>query len=298
MCSIAKVANAYKQDTKTLRTFAPLSGIEFNKDTVAWKVEPQIVSLNTARGRLKLPFLCSPAQKELLRGKRGQSDLLLRDGQFYLSVAVTVEETEPFTPQGVIGVDMEIVNVATDSEGNTHTGEQVKKVRRRYRRLRQLLQPNTTRSARKHLAKVRRKESRFVTDINHCISKKLVQLAFDRQKALAIENLKGIRGQGNGLHRMMRTEPNSWAFFQLKSFLAYKSLRAGVTLLEVDPRYSSQTCSKCGHCERANRKTQESFRCVCCGLEANADFNASLNLKARGELSAALMFREEAFVSN
>ncbi len=298
VCAIAKVANAYKLDTDTLRTFQPLGGIEFNKDTVAWKVEEQSVSLNTVCGRLKVPFLCSPAQKELLRGKRGQADLILRDGQFYLSVAVTVQEAEAFPPTGVIGVDMGIVNVAADSEGNQYTGEQVKKVRRRYRRLRQLLQPNKTRSARKHLQKARRKESRFVKDTNHVISKKLVQLAFDRQKALAVETLTGIRQRGNGFNRAMRTELNNWAFFQLKTFLAYKSQRLGVTLIEVDPRYSSQTCSTCGHCERANRKTQEGFRCVCCGFEANADYNAALNLKARGELSAALMFREEAFASN
>ena len=84
---------------------------------------------------------------------------------------------------------------------------------------------------------------------------------------------------------------------QLKTFLHYKAKRAGVTLMEVDPRYSSQTCSACGHCERSNRKSQERFCCQCCGLEANADVNAALNLKARGELSAALMFRKEALAS-
>ena len=68
--------------------------------------------------------------KELLQGKKGQTDLLLRDGAFYLSCAVTVAEAEPFTPEGVIGIDLGIVNVATDSEGNRYTGEPVKKVRK------------------------------------------------------------------------------------------------------------------------------------------------------------------------
>jgi putative transposase len=126
----------------------------------------------------------------------------------------------------------------------------------------------------------------------------LVQLALDRQKALACEDLTGIRGRGNGFNRAMRTELNSWAFHQLKLFLAYKCQRAGVTLIEVDPRFSSQTCSGCGHCERGNRKSQEWFECLCCGLRLNADVNAALNLKAWGELSAALMFRLEAIASN
>lgn len=296
--AIAKVAHAYKLPTKTLRTFSPLGGIELDKDLLTWKVESQVVSINTVAGRLKIPFLCAADNKALLRGKRGQADLLLREGAFYLSVAVCVPESEVFPPCGVIGVDLGIVNVATDSEGNVHTGEPVKRVRRKYRRLRQLLQPKKTRSARKHLQKARKRESRFVKNENHRISKELVQLALDRQKALGLENLTGIRGRGNGFHRAMRTELNAWAFNQLKLFLGYKSKRAGVTVIEVDPRYSSQTCSQCGHCERANRQTQESFCCQCCGFQANADFNASLNLKARATLSAGLMFREEALASN
>jgi putative transposase len=295
--AIAKVAHAYKLDTKGQRTFAPLGGIELDRDLLTWKVDAQTVSLNTVQGRLHLPFVCSTAQKELLQEKKGQTDLLLRDGAFYLACAVTVAEAEPFTPAGCIGIDLGIVNVATDSEGNQYTGEPVKRIRKRYRRLRQLLQSKKTRSARKHLQKARRKESRFVKDTNHIISKHLVQRALDRQKALACEVLTGIRQRANGLNRALRTELNNWAFLQLKTFLHYKAKRAGVTLIEVDPRSSSQTCSACGHCERANRKSQERFCCQCCGLEANADVNAALNLKARGELSPALMFRKEALAS-
>jgi len=125
----------------------------------------------------------------------------------------------------------------------------------------------------------------------------MVQLAQLRQKALALETLTGIRGRGNGFSRAMRTELNSWAFHQLKLFIAYKCQRAGVPLIEVDPRYSSQTCSGCGHCEKGNRKSQESFECLCCGLRLNADVNAALNLKTRAELSVCLMFRKEAVAS-
>jgi hypothetical protein len=71
VCAIAKVANAYKRDTDTLCTFHPKGAVELNKDTLAWKVEEQTVSINAVGGRLKLGFLCSPAQKQLLRGKRG-----------------------------------------------------------------------------------------------------------------------------------------------------------------------------------------------------------------------------------
>jgi putative transposase len=172
VCAIAKVAHSYKLDTNVLRTFDPTGAIEFNKDTLAWKVEEQTVGVNTVHGRLKLRFLCSARDKELLRGKRGQADLLLRKGQFYLSVAVTIPEEPPFLPNGVIGIDLGIVQIATDSEGHQYSGEPVKKVRKKCRRLRKLLQPRKTRSARKHLQKVGKRESRFVKDVNHVISKK------------------------------------------------------------------------------------------------------------------------------
>jgi putative transposase len=292
--AISKVAQSYKLDKKTLHTFQPTGAIELDKDLLYWKVEDQVVSINTLHARLKIPFLCSAAHKQLLLGKKCQSDLIFREGEFYFYTTVQVEELPLFDPQGVIGIDLGIVQIATDSEGNQYSGEPVKKVRKKCRRLRKLLQSRKTRSARKHLQKAGKRESRFVKDINHCISKKLVQLAIDRQKALACEDLTGIRGRGNCFNRAMRTELNNWAFHQLKLFLAYKCQRAGVTLIEVDPKYSSQTCSGCGHCEKGNRKSQERFECLKCGLKLNADLNAAYNLKARGELSAVLMFRLEA----
>ena len=118
--------------------------------------------------------------------------------------------------------------------------------------------------------------------------------------ALSIETLTGIRHRGNGFNRAMRTELNNWAFNQLKQFVSYKAKRVGVTVIEVDPKYSSQTCSNpaCGYCDKANRKTQDKFECLKCGLKLNADYNAALNLKARGELSYALMFWLEANASS
>lgn len=295
--AIAKVAHSYKLGREVCRVFRPTGAIELGRDLIAWRVEEQIVRITTTSGRLSLPFLCSPSQKELLQGKRSQPDLIYRDNEFYLNIPVRVEQQPLFDPQGAIGVDLGIVQIATDSEGHQYSGEPVRKLRKKCARLRKLLQPRKTRSARKHLQKARGRESRFVRDVNHCISKAMVQLAQLRQKALALETLTGIRGRGNGFSRAMRTELNSWAFHQLKLFIAYKCQRAGVPLIEVDPRYSSQTCSGCGHCEKGNRKSQESFECLCCGLRLNADVNAALNLKTRAELSVCLMFRKEAVAS-
>ena len=66
----------------------------------------------------------------------------------------------------------------------------------------------------------------------------------------------------------------------MAAFLSYKAQRAGVPVVQVDPRYTSQTCAECGHRERSNRKNQSEFRCKACGHESHADVNAARNIRA------------------
>ena len=68
---------------------------------------------------------------------------------------------------------------------------------------------------------------------------------------------------------------------QLRGFLEYKARLAGVVLVTVDPAYTSQACSECGHCEKANRRSQSEFVCKGCGHVAHADTNAALNVRGR-----------------
>jgi IS605 OrfB family transposase len=127
------------------------------------------------------------------------------------------------------------------------------------------------------LRKLARNEARFQKDVNHQISKKLVTKATHARKALAIEDLTGIR-ERTTVRRAERRQRASWAFHQLRSFLAYKAQRAGVPVCVVDPRNTSRTCSACGHCDKANRKTHDRFLCGACGYQANADINAAVNI--------------------
>ena len=202
----------------------------------------------------------------------------------------------PFEPVGVLGVDLGIAEVATDSDGNAHSGEPVKAVRRRLKRLRSLLQKAQTRNAKRHLRKIRRRQRRFVSDSNHVIAKHLVERAHSTRRALCLEDLSGIRERANGFHshwrelgREMRWLLGGWAFDQLRALVAYKAEMAGVPVVYVDPRNTSRTCHACGYCDKANRPSQATFRCLACGLAMNADVNAALNLKARAEQSCGLL---------
>jgi len=98
----------------------------------------------------------------------------------------------------------------------------VKHVRNRYHTRRQQLQKVATKSAKRRLKQTSGKERRFQKDTNHCISKALVKKAVVSCKALALEDLSGIRERTTVRHEQ-RYERHSWAFFQLRTFLTYKA---------------------------------------------------------------------------
>jgi IS605 OrfB family transposase len=218
--------------------------------------------------------------------KIGGAELVQRDGQFYLHITQTKLNPTPDAPTGFLGVDLGIVNLAADSDGATYSGATVQRVRERRFQHRQRLQTANTRRARWRLRQLARKEARFQRDINHCISKKLVEKARTARKALAVEDLTKIRERVT-VRRAQRRARHSWAFRQLRSFLAYKAAQAGVLLVAVDPRNTSRTCAVCGHCEKANRVDQAHFRCLSCGHTAAADTNAAVNIAFRAARQTA-----------
>lgn len=87
----------------------------------------------------------------MLKSRRGESDLVYRAGKFYLLATVEVEEPLPGTPEEWLGVDLGVTNIASDSDGEIHTSEQVQKSRKRYERIRAKLQAAGTKSAKRHL---------------------------------------------------------------------------------------------------------------------------------------------------
>jgi IS605 OrfB family transposase len=290
--AIAKVADSYQTDRSVRHRFGPCSAVVY--DARCCKLENlSSAALTTVRGRLRFGLAHGRKQRaQLAAGTTGEADLLYRDGNYYL--AITVKTPEPplaETPGGVLGVDLGIVEIATDSLGNPYSGETVKSVRRRLKRLRGLLQAKGTKSAKRHLKTIKRKQSRFVRDTNHRIAKALVRTAVSRQKALALEALTGIRQRASGLNREMRWLLGNWAFADLSAKIKYKAAEAGIPVVEVDPRNTSRTCARCGHCEKANRKSQSQFLCLKCGWESNADYNAALVIAARAAPSDGLLSR-------
>ncbi|WP_460808334.1 RNA-guided endonuclease InsQ/TnpB family protein [Micromonospora zhanjiangensis] len=250
---------------------------------LSWQHDARTVSIWTVDGRVKsVAFTGSPDQvKAVASLPVGECDLVHRDGMWFLYATIDVPEPELIDPDGFLGVDMGIANIAYDSDGTGYAGATLNGYRRRQLRLRKRLQAKGTQSAKRLLARRRRKEARHATHTNHVIAKTIVTEAARTGRGIAVEKLTGIRDRVR-LRKPQRVTLHSWSFHQLGTFLTYKARRAGIPLVQVDPRYTSQTCNRCGHRDKRNRPDQETFTCRSCGVVAHADHNAALNIAQRG----------------
>jgi putative transposase len=281
---IAKVADAYKRDRNRKRVFRRHGSIACDDRILRYGVDR--MSIWTVEGRRSIPFVCDDRTRRLLAHRQGESDLVYREGVFYLFATVNHEEPSEGPIEDVIGVDLGIVNIAVDSDGNRHAGAAVSALRRRHRRLRARTKCLYTRSAKRLFKRRRRQERRFARHVNHTISKRLVAEAQRTRRAIALESLKGIRARVRA-RQSQRATLHSWSFAQLRSFVEYKARMVGVRVIAVDPRNTSRTCPACGHCEKANRVSQEAFTCRRCGLAGLADYFAALNLRERGRAAVS-----------
>ncbi len=304
---IGKVADAYTTRASNLRagdlgppgsrrrekatatpvSFRPDAAQPFDSRCLSWQVDARTVSIWTVQGRMRnLSFAASTEQLKLLAEyRKGESDLVHRDGMWFLYATCEIPE-EPLntSPAGFVGVDLGVVNIAATSDGRRYAGRGLNRHRKRMNRLRAKLQRKGTKSAKRVLKRLRRREARRARDVNHQVSKNIVKRAKRTGHGIALEDLRGIRGRVRQA-KAQRATLHSWAFAQLRDFITYKARRAGVPVVIVDPAYSSQTCSECDHPSRNNRTTRAKFACVSCGVTMNADVNASHNLARWGQVA-------------
>jgi len=278
--AIGKVTDAYKVGKKSQRKFKALGAFPYDHHILKLWTSTRIVSIWTLNGREKMPFLAGERQLELLEGKHKETDLAYIAGDFYLFVTCEVDEPDERDVEEYLGVDLGIVNIATDSDGNTYAGGVVNGLRKRHHKMRSRLQSKGTKSARHLLRNRSRKEQRFASDVNHCISKELVVRAKRTGRGIALEELTGIRDRVR-VRKAQRRQHSSWSFHDLRMKIEYKAKLFGIPVIAVDPRNTSRTCNECGHCEKANRQSQDRFECKSCGHVSNADYNAARNIAGR-----------------
>jgi IS605 OrfB family transposase len=259
----------------------------YDQRILSWKRLEQ-VSLLTLKGCILVPIRIGNYQKARINRIRGQANLILRDRKFCLATVIEATEASQYDAVGVLGVDLGIVNLAVDSDGNTYRGEGVEEVMLHTERLKAKLQACGSKSAKRHLKHLSGHEARCRRNMNHVVSKCLVAKALGTGCAIALEDLRGIRAQTT-VRKVQHRRHNSWSFHQLRSFIEYKAKLVGVAVRLVNPRGTSHTCPQCGPQANRNRPTRSRFICVRCGLAGPADYIAALNIAARGIVSSPIV---------
>lgn len=272
--AIAKVADSYKAGRRKQRGFSQRGAFPYDARILSFNLEEQTVSIWTVAGRQRVPFVGHDPALARLKGKRGESDLCFARGQFYLAVSCEVESPGQMSVTEYLGVDMGIVNIATDSDGHQYSGSQLLGIRGRRFRQRRRLQARGTKSARRVLRRLKGREKRMARQENHRIAKEIVTRAQRTGRGIATRDLSGIRDRVR-VRRAQRRQMHSWSFYDLTQKILYKAALSGVPVQILNPAYSSQTCAECGHCEKGNRSSQSQFRCRSCGYADHADSNAA-----------------------
>jgi len=234
------------------------------------------------------------SRRALLEQDKGEADLVYRrgssrNGMFFLLVScqmpsANLSDEDMEAIGGYLGVDRGVTGIATTSEGDNWTSDEIDERRMWYQKRRSALQSVGTRSAKRRLKQLSGRQARFQRDTNHRVSirsasKRIVSKAKARSSAIVLEDLSGIRERTTA-GRDQRARHSNGSFHELRQFIEYKARIAGVPVIKVDPAYTSQMCSECGHTDRKNRSGSD-FECRACGHSMDADHNAARNIAKR-----------------
>ena len=266
----------------------PQLDLVWNRD-YSLNSKSNIFSVNTLNGRIKVLFCKNGFEQYFADNcKFGTAKLVNKHGKFFLHIPVTYEisELNKSEVSNVVGIDRGIrfLAVTYDSKGKSvfYDGNAVRQKRAHYKVLRKQLQQVGTPSSRKRIKAIGQRENRWMQDVNHCVSKALVE-SNPRHTLFVLEDLTGVRNATERVRTKNRYVSVSWAFYDLEQKLIYKAKQNQSSVIKVDPHYTSQCCPLCGHTEKANRnKKIHLFACKNCGYKSNDDRIGAMNLYRMG----------------
>ncbi|AYM03619.1 RNA-guided endonuclease TnpB family protein [Levilactobacillus yiduensis] len=248
------------------------------------------ISLTTLGKRTKVPFTIKGFEQCFQTGwKLGTARLVHSGGKWYLHIGITKEDTDfdPTAPAQVVGIDRGLRFIATifDQQRKTRffDGKKILLKRHKFQKTRAELQHRGTKSAKKKLKQLQQRENRWMTDINHPLSKTLVT-TYDPQTLFVLEDLTNVTFNTDDLPKSLRNSHRSWAFFQLETFLTYKGQAVQSQVLKVSPAFTSQRCPKCGLIEKTNRHHDiHEYHCQQCRYQSNDDRLGAMNIAMLGQ---------------
>jgi len=265
----------------------PQLDLVWNRD---YSLNKDYFSVNTLQGRVKMPYYSGGMEKYFNPDiyKFGTAKLVNKHNKYFLHIPVTYEVSESKISDicNVVGIDRGINFVVTTYDRNHQSGfvsgKTIKQKRANYSKLRKELQMRQTPSARRRIKAIGQRENRWMQDVNHCVSKALVEQN-PKHTLFVLEDLSGVRNATERVRTKDRYVSVSWSFYDLEQKLIYKAKQNQSTVIKVDPRYTSQCCPICGHIEKSNRnKKIHLFTCKNCGYKSNDDRIGAMNLYRMG----------------
>ncbi len=250
-----------------------LGAVRFDVRTMKVFLESRYCKLTTAFGRMQYDFRLPEYYKKYATWNVKNAQLKIAKHSCYLNVQVEQPDPELTIGDKRLGVDLGINNIAVCSDNTFCKSGSVKAIKGKYQYLRSKLQSKGTRSAKRTLQTLSGRERRFQMDTNHQIANWIVPKPCD---VIVLEDLTSIRDENNKDRRFNR-KLGKWSFAKLRSFVGYKAAAVGKQVIAIGPKYTSQTCSRCGFKHKNNRKGKI-FKCKNCGFQIDTDLNASRNI--------------------
>lgn len=252
----------------------------------------QVLSINTLGRRTKCSF-----DSEYFAGyldgsyQLGTAKLVELKGSWYLHIPATkaVEDFQKEDVRHVVGIDrgLRFLAVSYDEQGKTEfvSGKKIATKRHKFQEVRRQLQSKGTKSAKRKLKAISGRENRWMSDVNHQISKTLVQ-KYGEDTLFVLEDLTGVSFEESNLSRTTKQnyDLRSWAFYQLEQFLTYKAHENRSEVLKVSARYTSQRCPKCGTIHKENRDHHNHLYSCQCGYKSNDDRIGAMNIQLLGTM--------------
>jgi putative transposase len=277
--AIGRVAASFGKK-KPPKDFRPTS-LDLDKDLFRFIPQNETLSISTTQGRQKIKLQLGNYQRHLLKGQKPTAGRLVYEKKkkaFYVHFVIEAPEARASNSDDALGVDLGINRIATLSTGETISGRDLNRLREVRQRTKSSLQAKGTQGCKRALKRLSGKQARMMENVNHVISKKVVEKAKTANVAIALEDLTGIRERA-AKGKRMRKMLGRWAFYDLRTKISYKAKQAGVPVVFVDPAYTSKTCSVCG--EIGSRRKHK-FVCKSCGNLMDADHNGAVNISRRG----------------
>ena len=279
VCSSYKVLKIKKsQDLPTI-IFKDTGSVHYDKST--YSVKHDILSLYTTNGRVTCEFTMGDFQRKYLEmGDVKEAELIRKGKRWFFNIVLDIPDIPTKKEGKIIAVDVGENNLATTSNGTIYGGGKLRHERVVFLRRRAKLQSNGSRSAKRCLQRISGRERRHVKETNHVVSKAIVEEAVKSgAKIVVLEDLTNIRKRIKG-NKRMRSRLHRWSWREFQQFVGYKAQAKGIEVVYVNPAYTSQTCSKCGH---LGSRHKHLFKCSNCGSYQHSDCNAAINLLKLGE---------------